>query len=184
METESLSSEGAEGLLLDHCQQGLVNGRAVLSELTWEADAHRPDVHEREWDIPLWFWRNFDTSKESVLEWTRGYFSDEVIHEGSVAKVTLTGIHLQKSSLEIIIARKELYKVSGKAARQTPLSQKDLNNWWESIAHVRDSLSQAKLLSKVSDNFPQHFISRDRLRALIGQRKRGPKPIRGKVSAN
>ena len=160
-----------------------MNGRAVLSELTWEADAHRLDVNEREWDIPLWFWRNFSTSTESTLDWIRGSFSGETMHQGFTAKVILTGIHLQKSSLEIIIARKELYKVSGKAARPTPLSQSDLKKWWQSIAHVREFISEEQLLSKGRDNFPQHFISRDRLRELMGPRKRGPKPIRGKSSA-
>lgn len=50
-----LSENDAESLLLDHCKQGLVSARAVLLELTYHADAHRPNIHEREWDVSLCF---------------------------------------------------------------------------------------------------------------------------------
>ena len=94
-----LSENDAEGLLLDYCQQSLVVARAVRFELTWKADANGPNIDKREWDIPLWFWREFATATTSVLDWTRGYFSNEALHEGCETKVTLTGVYLLRSSL-------------------------------------------------------------------------------------
>jgi hypothetical protein len=61
----------------------------------------------------------------------------------------------------------------------TPLSQAKLEQYW---AKQSDSLrhdSQVRIINAARDAFPENHISRDRIRELIGPRKRGPKPIRG-----
>ena len=60
-----------------------------------------------------------------------------------------------------------------------PLSQAKLEQWW---AKQNDSLrhdSQVRIINAARDAFPENHIARDRIRELIGPRKRGPKPIRG-----
>ena len=64
-----------------------------------------------------------------------------------------------------------------------PLSQAELTKWWESKADVRDLLSKDELLVLVRAKYPEKAISRDRVRDLVGTRKRGPKPFRGDYSA-
>jgi hypothetical protein len=63
------------------------------------------------------------------------------------------------------------------------LSQAELTKWWDSKAEVRDLLSKDELLVLVRAKYPDKVISRDRVRDLIGTRKRGPKPFRGDLSA-
>ena len=64
-----------------------------------------------------------------------------------------------------------------------PISQSELAKWWHSKADARDFLSQDELVTLVRAKYPDKAISRDRVRELIGTRKRGPKPIRGDLSA-
>lgn len=74
-------------------------------------------------------------------------------------------------------------QTSEAGAVMPPISQSELAKWWESKSDVRDYLSQEELLTLVRAKYPDKAISRDRVRELIGTRKRGPKPIRGDLSA-
>lgn len=65
----------------------------------------------------------------------------------------------------------------------SPISQSELAKWWESKSDVRDFLSHDELLALVRAKYPDKSISRDRVRELIGARKRGPKPFRGDLTA-
>lgn len=60
-----------------------------------------------------------------------------------------------------------------------PISQAELQKWWTSKSEVRDLLTQDELITLVRAKHPDKAISRDRVRELIGARKRGPKPLRG-----
>lgn len=66
---------------------------------------------------------------------------------------------------------------------KTPLSEADLTKWWDSKANVRELLTKDELLTLVRSKHPDKHISRERVRDLIGARKRGPKGFSGKSSA-
>lgn len=55
------------------------------------------------------------------------------------------------------------------------LSESELKKWWTSKARVHELLSQEELVVLISAKYPDHFISRKRIRTLTGPRKRGPK---------
>lgn len=58
-----------------------------------------------------------------------------------------------------------------------------LQAWWDALSDDAQSLGQDELWALCRTAFPRHAISRDRIRALAGPRKRGPKGIRGKPTA-
>lgn len=56
------------------------------------------------------------------------------------------------------------------------LPQADLNAWWESLGPTRADMTEDELLTDVHRQHPRNSISRDRIRELMGPRKRGRKP--------
>ena len=70
-----------------------------------------------------------------------------------------------------------------KRHKKPAISDSKLKEWWETMVECRDNLPQARLLMAVQQAYPNHFISRDRVRLLTGERKRGPKQLGGKETA-
>lgn len=62
---------------------------------------------------------------------------------------------------------------------KAPLSEANLQKWWSSKAGVRKMLTKDELLALVRSKYPDNHISRERVRDLVGARKRGPKGIGG-----
>ena len=83
--------------------------------------------------------------------------------------------------------------MGGKVVRNTPmkptrpalprLSEAALNDWWKRLGDDQRESSHGALLELCRANFPDKSISRQRVRELSPHRKRGPKPISGKVPA-
>jgi hypothetical protein len=70
-----------------------------------------------------------------------------------------------------------------KRREQLPrLSESDLNRWWSSLPNP-DMMPESELMVAIAEKFPAHAVSRHRIRALMGERKRGPKPNRRKITA-
>lgn len=70
-----------------------------------------------------------------------------------------------------------------KRREQLPrLSESDLNRWWSSLPNP-DMMSGSELMIAIAEKFPAHAVSRHRIRVLMGERKRGPKPNRQKITA-
>jgi hypothetical protein len=66
---------------------------------------------------------------------------------------------------------------------QKPLPEPRLLKWWATLTKPEREQSQEQLLALCRAAFPSNFISRDRIRALTPDRKRGRKSIRDKRSA-
>lgn len=64
------------------------------------------------------------------------------------------------------------------------LSDKALMSWWDKLKAKRDSMTQEQLLDDCRKAHPDHAISRERVRALTGPRKRGRPRFRGEETAN
>jgi len=62
------------------------------------------------------------------------------------------------------------------------LPEASLHNWWSGLPSP-DMMSESELMVAVAEKFPAHFVARHRIRTLMGERKRGPKPNRRKMTA-
>lgn len=67
--------------------------------------------------------------------------------------------------------------------RLPAISKALLNAWWTGLQNEVKQLTQDDLWSLCRAHFPNKSISRERIRELTGPRKRGPKPIRGEMTA-
>lgn len=61
-----------------------------------------------------------------------------------------------------------------------PLSESELNKWWQGKTKVRDLLTKDELLTLIKAKYPDKHISRDRFYEFVGPRTRGKKPFSGK----
>jgi hypothetical protein len=65
------------------------------------------------------------------------------------------------------------------------LSDSDLKKWFDSLGEKKQAtMSQDELWSAAKEAHPHHTITRDRIRALTPNRKRGPKRFGGKMTAD
>lgn len=61
-------------------------------------------------------------------------------------------------------------------ADKPKLSPAALQQWWQSLSPQESAQSQVKLMDLCKKAHPDHSITRQRIRALTGPRKTGPKP--------
>jgi hypothetical protein len=74
-------------------------------------------------------------------------------------------------------------RTDNQGSNRPRLPEADLQRWWSKQANVEATPINI-LWKQAQSTFPLHQISRDRIRSLAGTRKRGPKPIGGKATAN
>ncbi|MCJ2180891.1 hypothetical protein [Novosphingobium album (ex Hu et al. 2023)] len=74
-------------------------------------------------------------------------------------------------------------QLNAQQADKPRLCDADLQRWWTEQAEV-EATPVERLWEQAKSAFPLHQISRERIRSLAGTRKRGPKPMGGKVTAN
>lgn len=67
--------------------------------------------------------------------------------------------------------------------KKTRLPDPQLNRWWARVAAQAATMTGAELLKAVRLQYPNNSISRNRVRVLMGPRKRGKKPFGGKIPA-
>jgi hypothetical protein len=177
-EVTKVNPVSAGSFVIDRARLGFLTARAVLaqgshgkhneSDWSWQF---------REWDVPGWFWKDFTSDGSSSQDWQSGRFAGRGIGPGNVKWVTLSGVHFLRDSLAALAPSRLLDDSDSDNADSTksPLSQSDLSRWWDKKEAVRDALTEAELIALVRAAHPNHFISRDRIRELMGPRKRGPK---------
>lgn len=89
-----------ERAIVEFCQIGQISGRALLatgvvdnnSSLSWRA---------REWDIPLWFWREFATSNY-LQDWELNKAHGRGMRGRWLTEIELQGVHFHRSGLASI----------------------------------------------------------------------------------
>ena len=89
------------GLLLQEaCRLGQVGGRAMRVTCSRVERSHvYPLWTTIEWDIPLWFWRDFADPKKCRLDWSSGKMKTEGRRKGQNLRFELQGIHFHDSGL-------------------------------------------------------------------------------------
>lgn len=173
------------------CANQLVAARC--QSLSWQySDRYDTLVNEQVDDdvIPTWFWRTSAQHPDAVLNWRAGNFAGPgVTDQEDYCQAQAKGIAFDRETLtdaiELAVRSKpitnsvravvsELPKVEVNDKR--PLSESDLQKWWTKRVAIWESLTQDELLAVIRVAYPDKHISRERIRALTGERKRGPKP--------
>lgn len=90
----------ASPVLAEACQLGQLGARAMRAtceqirgsakSLLWNAV---------EWDVPLWFWRNFTEGKKGRFEWSLGKVTGEGAKDSETQRIQLQGLHFHRSGL-------------------------------------------------------------------------------------
>lgn len=175
----NINPVAAGGFVIKQARLGFLSARAVLAQ--GSDGRHNQDDWAwqfREWDIPSWFWEKFTSAECSSQDWETGTFSGRANGPGKIRLVTLSGVHFLRTTLAALAAaayQPDTRTGDGNPPTMPPLSQANLEIWWNKKIAIREALSEAELLALVREAHPNNFISRDRVRELMGPRKRGPK---------
>ena len=158
-------------------------------------------LEDSEWGSPLIDLPKLDVKDSQMVEWEPSFnrcsyaarppdtstydpsYFEESLSAWEIEIMLISGEPTESEILAFSQSENEDTQSCESASALSPISQSELAKWWESKSDVRDFLSQDELLALVRAKYADKAISRDRVRELIGTRKRGPKPIRGDFSA-
>ncbi|WP_447726635.1 hypothetical protein [Sphingomonas koreensis] len=195
--TLKLELPDAANLVLRNCRAGLVPARC---KRLWWRDTTRYGDEEQELEnveVPDWVWENCLDGPDAVLNWPANTIAGEGVVEDNQRKVIVSGLVFEIGAI-IDVEALEIYNRPSLPLPETasepkeqvtltldlpPLSDAALMKWWKVKANVREMLSVEEITVLIRAAHPEHKISRDRIRNLAGGRKRGPKGIGGKVTA-
>ena len=167
--------------IIELCRTGHIAARALRMEQRSRGWDGEPESVAIEWDVPLWFWRNFTGPESSAQQWDIGTFSGKGRCDECSGYVKLTGVYFLKDSLNALTggASDDVQGDETVRDNRPQLSLAELERWWASKAVIRAKLSQEELLTLIRAAFPANQVSRERIRELSGGRKRGPKTFGG-----
>jgi len=91
-----------ESAIVEACQLGLIAGRASRMKSTASSSTSRLDPEANsafmEWDIPLWFWREF-VRPDHFQDWSLNKAHGDGSRNKQRIKVELQGVHFHRSGL-------------------------------------------------------------------------------------
>ena len=176
-EEARLQPARAGNAIVDQCRLGFVAARAVemcsalgREQTDWTNEA-------REWDVPLWFWKEFTGEDASSQDWESGTFAGRGQGPNGYSWLTLNGVHFLRTSLDALLpsAPKPEAGLANYESTKPTLPDAELKRWWQKRSNVRDKLSQGDLWALAKANFPDQSVTRDRIRELADGRIPGPK---------
>lgn len=88
--------------LLEACQLGQIAGRAMRATRTRDGRGTQPDFPvwgAIEWDVPIYFWREFATSNNAKVDWRLDKFSGRGGNNQGFESIELQGVHFHRSGL-------------------------------------------------------------------------------------
>lgn len=132
----------AAAVLLDHCRLGFVACRAVEME---RRTTSTPMI-EREWDVPISFWRDLKESSGGSSDWERGAFVCRVGGQNGPPRIALSGVHFLKESLSVF-APKEVRAEPAPSA-PAPRGRHPAEFWDQLWCAIWDEVYRGKLIPK------------------------------------
>jgi hypothetical protein len=95
--TEVSDAHRAQDAILEACQLGQIAGRALLAQGKFR-DHPKRDWAAREWEIPIWFWRDFVTWNLHQ-NWQLNKSQGKGQLDGRYLDILLQGVHFHRSGL-------------------------------------------------------------------------------------
>lgn len=93
----------ATQLLAEACRLGQLGARAMRAGCRMLRNGYGTTVWQAiEWDVPLWFWRDFTDSQATVFQWTLGKVKGEGGSYSDRQTIQLQGLHFHRSGLSNI----------------------------------------------------------------------------------
>lgn len=119
--------------ILEQCRIGQVVGRAIRMTMMHGGKPSPSDPASLEWDIPLWFWREFTDFNASSQDWQTGRFSGRGELNGTRPIVTLQGVHFHRASLVTLGIMKP--DASGASTATEQVKGRPASKFWDEL-HV------------------------------------------------
>ncbi len=85
--------------IMELARLGFAVARAIEAEGAKDQIPAGWTWQEREWDVPVWFWKDFFASRDSHVNWELGNFSKRGLSPQGPQKIVLSGLHFLRSSL-------------------------------------------------------------------------------------
>lgn len=86
--------------LAEACRLGQIGGRAMRATCDLiQRSASLAKWRAVEWDVPLWFWRDFTQPGKAKFEWPLGKVRGEGRRDGGAQRIELQGLHFHRSGL-------------------------------------------------------------------------------------
>ena len=184
------------------CGSELIGSRC--QSLRWQYSDRYDAVFNEHIDddvVPAWFWRTRARHPDAILNWRAGNFAGPgVTDQDDYCQAQAKGVAFERAELsnaweyarglsppaptassDRAVVQPDHHADGGTLKSRLP--DPKLKQWWESKVGVRDNLTIDELCLLASAKFPDNHIARDRIRALASGRKRGPKPIGDKSTA-
>lgn len=89
----------AGAAIVEACRLGQLAGRAMRCVGKVHVGRQVFDWATVEWDIPLWFWRDFVRTDNPNVDWPLGKSKARGIRHGNTEDIELSGIHFHRSGL-------------------------------------------------------------------------------------
>lgn len=180
-----IAPQAAQRRLIEMARLGFAAARAVEMTIGRERTSV-PSKVERECDVPLWFWQKCTSPESSNMDWASGTFGGRARGLGRSDYVHLTGVHFHRATILTAIPSHIDQANVGDHVEQDrveqekpPLPEAKLAKWWQGKSAISEGLTHDEIAALLRAAFPDNHVARDRIRALTGPRKTGPKPISG-----
>lgn len=171
------SPTSADKVIIEQCRLGFIIARAVEMRHAHGSSPSEWAAEKREWDVPAWFWDAFGADSAKSANWETGIFATRTRYPKGNDYTTINGVHFLRSSLDVLLpyAQRQTEENSDRGPTKPRLPDPELRRWWDKLSPVRDKLTQDQLILLAKGEHPRHEVARDRVRALAGARKPGPK---------
>lgn len=144
--------------LLEACQLGQIAGRAMRAKRFRQGGMSEPDRHvwgAIEWDIPLYFWRDFATSNHAKNDWRLDRFSGRGGNSHRFEDIELQGVHFHRSGLSNLgLVTPDEAEI---APQQAKRGRKPEYDWPAATAAIWGQVYRGELIPKAQAEIEKAF---------------------------
>lgn len=132
--------------LLEACQLGQIAGRAMRARRLKDGRSTQPDYPiwgAIEWDVPIYFWREFATSNNANVDWRLDKFSGRGGNNQGFETIELQGVYFHRSGLANLGLPSETEAI--KAPVPSVRGRKPIHDWPAATLAVFGSIYRGEL---------------------------------------
>jgi hypothetical protein len=146
---------GAE--IIEACRLGKLAGRAMHCIGTIRVAQSSIEWAALEWDIPLWFWRDFIQPKGSSFDWQLGKLRAKGQRHGNAEQFDLAGIHFHRPGL--LNLGLDATNDPSTYPEQAKRGRRPEYNWSEAISAIWGQLHRGDLQPNVQADIERALIA-------------------------